>query len=102
MIRKYHNHKRQTTSWHREEEPLNHQEIPGRLIKQSNQLSLPHQDDGNKPLRVLFTYPNKSDDNHYNEFVELKSPFSICGFISNFLPACNQKVFQSVSNTNSE
>ena len=24
MIRKYHNHKLQTTPWHREEEPLNH------------------------------------------------------------------------------
>ena len=27
--------------WHREEEPLNHHETPGRQIKQSNQLSLP-------------------------------------------------------------
>ena len=45
MIRKYHNHKLQTTQWHREEEPLNHHETPGRQIKQSNQLSLPHQDD---------------------------------------------------------
>ena len=44
MIRKYHNHKLQTTPWHREEEPLNHHETPGRQIKQSNQLSLPHQD----------------------------------------------------------
>ena len=44
MIRKYHNHKPQTTPWHREEEPLNHHETPGRQIKQSNQLSLPHQD----------------------------------------------------------
>ena len=26
MIRKYHNHKLQTTPWHREEEPLNHHE----------------------------------------------------------------------------
>ena len=42
MIRKYHNHKLQTTLWHREEEPLNHHEKPGRQIKQSNQLSLPH------------------------------------------------------------
>ena len=41
MIRKYHNHKPQTTPWHREEEPLNHHETPGRQIKQSNQLSLP-------------------------------------------------------------
>ena len=38
MIRKYHNHKLQTTPWHREEEPLNHHETPGRQIKQSNQL----------------------------------------------------------------
>ena len=45
MIRKYHNHKLQTTPRHREEEPLNHHETPGRQIKQSNQLSLPHQDD---------------------------------------------------------
>ena len=47
MIRKYHNHKLQTTKWHHEEEPLNHHETPGRQIKQSNQLSLPHQDDCN-------------------------------------------------------
>ena len=43
MIRKYHNHKLQTTPWHREEEPLNPHETPGRQIKLSNQLSLPHQ-----------------------------------------------------------
>ena len=42
MIRKYHNLKPQTIQWHREEEPLNHHETPGRQIKQSNQLSLPH------------------------------------------------------------
>ena len=47
MIRKYHNHKPQTTLWHREEEPLNHHETPGRQIKQGNQLSLPHPDDCN-------------------------------------------------------
>ena len=35
MIRKYHNHKLQTTPWHREEEPLNHHETPGRQIKQA-------------------------------------------------------------------
>ena len=44
MIRKYHNHKPQTTLWHPEEEPLNYHETPGRQIKQSNQLPLPHQD----------------------------------------------------------
>ena len=47
MIRKYHNHKPQTTLWQRGEEPLNHQETPGIQIKQSIQLSLPHQDDCN-------------------------------------------------------
>ena len=41
MIRKYHNHKP------REVEPPNHHETPGRQIKQSNQLSLPHQGDCN-------------------------------------------------------
>ena len=50
MIRKYHNHKLQTTPWHREEEPLNHHETPGRQIQQSNQLSLPHQDDCNTTI----------------------------------------------------
>ena len=44
MIRKYHNRKLQTNPWHREEEPNNNQETPGRQTKQSNQLSLPHQD----------------------------------------------------------
>ena len=47
MIRKYmyHNHKLQTNHWHREEEPHNNHDTPGRQTKQSNQLSLPHQDD---------------------------------------------------------
>ena len=40
MIRKYNNHKPQTTIWHHEEEPLNNHETPGRQIKQCNQLSL--------------------------------------------------------------
>ena len=44
MIRKYHNHKRQTNPCHCEEESHNHHETPGRQAKQSNQLSLPHQD----------------------------------------------------------
>ena len=45
MIRKYHNHKLQINPWHREEEPHNNHETPGRQTKQSNQLSLLHQDD---------------------------------------------------------
>ena len=52
MIRKYQNHKPQTTPWHREEEPLNHHEKPGRKIKQINQLSLPHQDDCNTRMDI--------------------------------------------------
>ena len=40
MIRKYHIHKPKTNPWHREEEPHNHHETPGRQTKQSNQLSL--------------------------------------------------------------
>ena len=39
MIRKDHNHKLQTIPWHREEEPHNDQETPGRQTKQSNQPS---------------------------------------------------------------
>ena len=45
MIREYHNHTLQTNQWHCEEEPHNNHETPGRQTKQSNQLSLPHQDD---------------------------------------------------------
>ena len=45
MIRKNHNHKLQTNPCQREEEQHNNHETPGRLTKQSNQLSLPHQDD---------------------------------------------------------
>ena len=41
LIRNYHNHKPHITPWHREKEPLNHHENPGRQIKQSNQLSFP-------------------------------------------------------------
>ena len=36
----------------RKEEPLNHPETPGRQIKQSNQLSLPHQDDCNTRMDI--------------------------------------------------
>ena len=34
------------------EEPLNHHETPRRQIKQSNQLSLPHQDDCNTRMDI--------------------------------------------------
>ena len=52
MIRKYHNRKPQTTKWHLEEEPLNHHETPGRQSKQSNQLSLLHQDNCNTRMDI--------------------------------------------------
>ena len=42
---KYHNQKLPTNLWHHEEEPHNNHETPERQTKQSNQLSLPHQDD---------------------------------------------------------
>ena len=35
MIRKYHNHKLQTTPWHHEEEPLNHHETPERQLSKA-------------------------------------------------------------------
>ena len=50
MIRKYHNHKLQTNPWHREDH--NNHETPGRQTKQSNQLSLPHQDDCKTRMNV--------------------------------------------------
>ena len=58
MIRKFHNHKLQTTPWYREEEPLNHLETSGRQIKQSNQLFLPHQDDCNTRMDIKYVQQN--------------------------------------------
>ena len=52
MIRKYHDRKPQTAPWHREEDPLNNQETPGRQIKQSIKLSLSHQDDCNTNMYI--------------------------------------------------
>ena len=40
----YHNRKLQINLWYREEEPHNIHKTPGRQQKQSNQLSLSHQD----------------------------------------------------------
>ena len=48
----HYNHKPQTTPWHREVEPLNHKETQRRQIKQSNQLSLPNQDDCNTRIDI--------------------------------------------------
>ena len=52
MIIKYPNHKLQTNPWHREEEPHNNHETPGRQTKQNNQLSLPRQDDCNTKRNI--------------------------------------------------
>ena len=52
MIRKYLNHKPQTTPWHRDEEPLNHHETPGKQINQIDQLSFSHQDDCNTRMDI--------------------------------------------------
>ena len=54
MIMKYHNHKLQTNTWHRKEEPHNNHETLGRQTKQSNKLSLPHQDDHR--LKMIITW----------------------------------------------
>ena len=52
MIRKYQNPKLQTDPWYREEEPHNNHKTPGRQTKQSNQLSLPLQDDCNTRMDI--------------------------------------------------
>ena len=56
MIKKYHSHTPQIDQRHREEEPQNTDlhNTPGRQLKQSNQLSLRHQDDC-KTRRTLST-----------------------------------------------
>ena len=42
----------QTNPWHREEEPHQNHETPGRQIKHSNLLSLPHEDDCNTRMDI--------------------------------------------------
>ena len=58
MIRKYNNHKPQTTPWHRKKEGHNHHKTPERQTKQSNQLSLPHQDDCNTRMDIDYIQKN--------------------------------------------
>ena len=41
MIRKYHNHKPQTTPWHRKEEPLNHHDTPERQLSKATSSPFP-------------------------------------------------------------
>ena len=52
MIRNYHNNKPQTTLVAPRGRAAQHHETPGGQIKQSNQLSLPHQDDCNTRMDI--------------------------------------------------
>ena len=63
MIRKYHNQKLQTNLWHCEEQPHNNHETPGRQTKQSNQLSLPHQDDCKTKKHRMITESHNGSNN---------------------------------------
>ena len=45
--------------WHREEDPHNNHNTPGRQTKQSSQLSLPYQDDCKTRLTQSNALPNK-------------------------------------------
>ena len=56
-----HNHKLQTNQWHREEEPHNKYETLGKQTKQSNQFSLPHQDDC-KTVLLEWTQSNEQQN----------------------------------------
>ena len=56
MFRKYYNDKLQTNPCQCKEEPRNNHETPARQTKQSNQLSLPYQEDCK--LHVEWTQSN--------------------------------------------
>ena len=98
MIRKYHNHKLQTNPWHREEEPHNNHETPGRQTKQSNQLSLPHQDDCKTRMNVQqnieqlqnptmgVTINNESTTNQQQQNHRLRTDSSLSHRVPNLRP----------------
>ena len=67
MSRKYHNHKPKTNPWHREEEPHNHHETPGRQTKQSNQLSL--------QIQILLTFKAFVRPSVYSQIGHLLASF---------------------------
>ena len=67
MIRKYHNHKPKTNPWHREEEPHNHHETPGRQTKKSNQLSL--------QIQIVLTFPAFVRPSVYSQIGHLLASF---------------------------
>ena len=90
MIRKYHNHKTQTTPWHCEEEPLNHHETPGRQIKQSNQPSSPSKSQIHVFIRcekntLFFLLTNRVDGTMRSNFNQA----SLCSYFSEFLTDSN-------------
>ena len=74
MIRKYHNLILQTNPWHNEEESNNNQEPPGRQTKQSNQFSLPFQDDCKARMQSIYQW----------NFVDATLPIVLVGFFGNF------------------
>ena len=99
MIRKYHNHKLQTNPWQRKEEPHNNHETPGRQTKQSDQLSLPHQDDcKTSNVQQKHRLMNKK----YSEFkVKIFYPtVKVCAFQSliPFKPIKHQSRLQMITN----
>ena len=105
MIRKYHNQKLPTTPRHREEEPLTHHETPGRQIKQSNQLSLPHQDDCNtRGLNAFYWYQIFAQD---SAVVEVQEIFSSHGSRSDqglpcLLTGCSIKIRIKMKTSNQQ
>ena len=65
MIRKYHNHKPQTTPRHREEEPPNHRETPGRQKKEATSPLL--------PTKTIAT-PERTQSNAQQNIEQLQTP----------------------------
>ena len=92
MIRKYHNHKLQTTPWHSEEEPLNHHETPGRQIKQSNQLSLPHQAFSRNIIWIESIILSR--ERITKKLTRLRSHMHVCAFIAGMQ---QNQMFQIIS-----
>ena len=102
MIRKYHNYKLQTIPSHREEEPHNSHETPGRQTKQSYQLSLSYQDDRKTRMDTkgpqfyifdkIHSTTCKRNQQRYDNFSTASSLF--VGII--FISICKKKIYVNV------
>ena len=83
MISKYHNHTQQTNPRYLEEEPqnTNSHKTPGRQLKQSNQLSLPRQDDrktrNDTGKCITKQRPTKSPHNQCEEHKTMNQRYNI-------------------------